>query len=168
MSSTIICGSRAAAFRDPDGSVVYALFEQSYESNVSPRTPRWSCHHLGRIESTLTRIFDISADCEGGMVKSWGKCITAEGFIAGQLKHLANPCEMPDRPVRLEVTSSYRSPVAPADVKAVCAILRDNGNGAGAKDLAEGRAVELSLHRDALAIVAILEPRHRQAGASST
>ena len=65
MGSTITVGKHAAAFRAADGLVYYALYEKTYESNVSPKTPRWSCVHFGTLDSAIKRIFDLRGRMRG-------------------------------------------------------------------------------------------------------
>ena len=59
----------------------YLLFEETYEKNVYPHTPRWSCVGVGRREDALTRMFLSAASCEGGMLKTPSGYITPEGYI---------------------------------------------------------------------------------------
>ena len=107
MGSTITVGKHAAAFRAADGLVYYALYEKTYESNVSPKTPRWSCVHFGTLDSAIKRIFDLGSECEGGMLCGPAKRqILPENYIRAWLKLMKAPQAMLERPVTLRTGSS--------------------------------------------------------------
>jgi len=94
MGTTYSVSKLAASIGDPgDGRVYYALFEKTYESNVFPRTPRWSAIHFGTPESCMQLIIAVSGDCEGGALKGSRGKVTASAYIRqwrNQLKHAAS------------------------------------------------------------------------------
>ncbi|MEW5891175.1 MAG: hypothetical protein AB1768_19545 [Pseudomonadota bacterium] len=94
MSSTYSVGKKAAAMAGPDGTIYYALCEQIYESNVFPRTPRWSVHYFGTAEACMDRIISIAMDCDGGMLKEEGGDTTPSAYIKHWREALASPTEL--------------------------------------------------------------------------
>lgn len=48
---------------------VFALWAETYESNVHPRTPSWSLHHIGDKNSTMAFVLRSAAGCEGRMLR---------------------------------------------------------------------------------------------------
>ena len=100
MSSTITRSKDVGAFYDRDHRVVYACFEETYESNVYPHSPSWSCIAIGHIEDVLERIFHRASSCEGGMLRSRTGNLTPEGYIGSWLDKLAAPFAIRGRGVR--------------------------------------------------------------------
>lgn len=94
MGSTIITDKRAAAIIAADGTPFFALFAQTYESNVYPQTPRWSCFTFGTAEHCMTRIIEDAASTEGGGLRARNGRITPTSYIASWRKCLANPVEL--------------------------------------------------------------------------
>ena len=43
MGNTISTGKLIGAFNGTNGEAVYVMFEQTCESNVYPRRPKWNC-----------------------------------------------------------------------------------------------------------------------------
>ena len=84
MGSTVSTNKLAAAFKTTSGKTMYVLFEETYESNCYPRTPRWGCLMMGEIANTMRGIFRSAGSCEGGMLKgAGGRDISPEGYIQG-------------------------------------------------------------------------------------
>ena len=82
MGSTYSVGKAAGVIVDPStGGTYYALFEETFESNVSPRTPRWSAIHFGTERSCIEMIVKVSSACEGGMLKGSRGDILPENYI---------------------------------------------------------------------------------------
>jgi hypothetical protein len=98
MGATITTGKQAGAFV-ANGKVLYVLFEESYEKNCYPHTPRWSAWVAGTPEQVMQRIFLAASDCEGGMLQSKAGYITPESWIRGWLKEMAAPREIPESTV---------------------------------------------------------------------
>lgn len=93
MGSTFSVGKKAAAVVGPDGAVYYALFEQTYESNVHPRTPHWCAVGFGTAADCMSKIVAWSADCEGGCLKGRGGDISPSAYIKQWREALAAPVE---------------------------------------------------------------------------
>lgn len=107
MASTITCGKTVAAFRTTSGTIMYALFEKRYESNVHPHVPRWSCIGFGNAEQAVTTIFTHGSYCEGGMLRNGSGPVKPENYIAAWLKELAKPVTLQDRTLELYVSESF-------------------------------------------------------------
>lgn len=90
MGSTITCQRRVAAAPSATGTI-YFLFEETYSSNVTPRTPRWSCVHVGDAASSVETIFDRAGSCEGGSLRGRSGAISAEGYIQSWLAEMSRP-----------------------------------------------------------------------------
>lgn len=109
MGSTISTAKKVAAFQSAKGNTFYCLFEQTYESNVSPKTPHWSCVGFGDLQVAMERIFSAGSACEGGMLRYRGGSVLPENYIAAWLREMANPSGMADVPVELSVSGSFYS-----------------------------------------------------------
>lgn len=96
MGATVTVGKKVGAFIASNGKTGYVLFEETYEKNCYPHTPRWNCVGIGYIEDVMTTIFGKASSCEGGCLQGRGGYITPEGYIGGWLNKLAEPVAMPD------------------------------------------------------------------------
>lgn len=155
MGATVTCDKLAAAFTAPSGKVFYVLFEETYEKNVHPHRPHWSCIHLGSLEAAMKRIFACGGVCEGGMLQGRGGWIRPEGYIEGWLRQLANPVEMRGQDVRLQVRDGFSASVPTEQAAQVCALLRKADYTDAADALDQGREAVLDLHRDADVLASI-------------
>lgn len=155
MGSTITTGRVAAGVRTSQGRTLYVLFEESYSSNVSPRTPSWCCMGLGYLPATMRRIFELGSYCEGGMLKRPGGRLTPEGYIASWLEQLANPLVLHRTAVRLDAGDSLYSAIPVARLDDAAGVLQQAGRPAEAATLREDRAVTLDLTCDADAVLAL-------------
>ncbi|RZU28992.1 hypothetical protein [Edaphobacter modestus] len=157
MGATVITGKRAAAFKAPAGDIIYVLFEETYEKNCYPHTPHWSCGFIGRLDGVMQRIFRCASNCEGGSLQSRQGDIKPESMIAGWLKELEAPHEMPDLNIVLKIgTDSMYDAIPKKASEAALQRLSDMGRSDVADRLAAGESVELSLHRDSDVIMAAL------------
>jgi hypothetical protein len=127
MGATVTTGKRAAAFKTAAGNIIYVLFEETYEKNCYPHTPRWSCVFFGSIEQALKRIFLSAASCEGGMLKGKGGDITPEAYIAGWMKELTAPAPFRGEGVDLQVGKSFYSAVQEESAEKVYSCLAEQG-----------------------------------------
>ncbi|AXW10006.1 hypothetical protein CJO90_05710 [Ralstonia solanacearum] len=107
MGATVLVDLKTAALRRPDGSIIYFLFENTYEKNLYPHEPRWSCVAIGSYEQVLLRIFQGAAACEGGSLQGRGCGLLPETFILRWQRALRAPLTMPDVTVRVEPTLPY-------------------------------------------------------------
>lgn len=94
MSSTYSVGKKAAVIAAINGTLYYALFEQTFESNVFPQTPRWSAIYFGTAAACMDTIIKYSAACEGGCLKERGGDTTPSAYIKHWREALANPVEL--------------------------------------------------------------------------
>ena len=156
MGSTISTAKLVAAFPSVSGAPFYVMYEETYESNVTPRTPRWSCVGLGSVERIMRRIFQSASSCEGGMLKgSGGRDISPEGYLAGWLKELANPVMCEDRTITLEAGDSWSSAIPNSALEATLAQLVSLGRQDIATELEEKKSIKLSLHAESALIEAL-------------
>ena len=63
MGNTISTGKLIGAFNGTNGEAVYVMFEQTCESNVYPRRPKWNAQMIGCIQSVMRRIFLSASSC---------------------------------------------------------------------------------------------------------
>jgi len=157
MGSTVFTDCAVGAFARPDGSVAYLLFEETYESNCFPQVPHWSARSVGSYEEMLAQVFRLAAACEGGALCSRRGAMRPEACLKRWDQAFQAPFEMPDVDVRVEVTSSYRSPVLREEVPAVQATLRAIGREDLARRIAE-EVIALRLHRDVDVLAALYGP----------
>ncbi|TRZ66280.1 MAG: hypothetical protein D4S02_07140 [Rhodocyclaceae bacterium] len=158
MGATVTTGKLVGAFKAPDNTVHYVLYEQTFEKNCHPHTPRWSCGCIGTLEQSMQRIFQHAAACEGGMLQSRHGWLSPEGYLAGWMDELKAPAEMPDLALRLEVGRWLESPIPDGQLDEarqalVVAGREDLSNALAAKD-----EVVLSLHKDTAVIMALYGP----------
>ncbi len=69
MSATVITDTDYRAFVEPDGDLLIFSFEQTYEKNTWPRTPRWQMACADRISGTIRSIGQACACIEDGIVQ---------------------------------------------------------------------------------------------------
>ena len=102
MGSTIVAARKVAAL-ETKGTVFYALFESTYESNVFPQTPSWSCRYFGTAEGCMRRIICDAAVAEGGMLKEHSGWVSPSAYI----KHWRDELERPVPLVCTEVSAAF-------------------------------------------------------------
>jgi hypothetical protein len=147
MGSTITVGKHAAAFRAADGLVYFALYEKTYESNVSPKTPRWSCIHFGTLDSAIQRIFDFGGSCEGGMLCGPARRkILPEKYIGHWLRLMKAPHAMPDRRVTLRTGDGFANAFSSETCARGADVFNQAGFGFIADEIAQGNTVSPDLH----------------------
>lgn len=157
MGATVTTGKLATAFVAPNGETCFVLFEQTYEKNVYPHTPRWHCVGMGSLSAVLERIFAYATGCEGGSLQSRSGCITPEGYIAGWLKELANPVAQSDLCIRLSQGSGFYSVVTDANRDSVCEAVRSLGRCDLADVIRAGSQPALQLHSDTDLVLALID-----------
>lgn len=94
MGSTYSVNKQAAATVAPNGTIFFALFEQTYESNCFPQTPNWCAIYFGTAEACMERIISHATACEGGMLKEKGGNTTPSAYIKHWREALANPVSL--------------------------------------------------------------------------
>ncbi|KAF0255674.1 hypothetical protein [Pseudomonas putida] len=155
MGSTVSTGKLIGAFEGSAGKPVYVMFEQSYDKNSYPRTPKWRARMIGDAAAVLKNIFLCAASCEGGMLQgAGGRYVTPEAHIASWLKELSNPVEMADQSFELAV-GKYWEAAIPQDsyekAKARLATIKADH----IIEALEAGSVTVSLHGDSDALSAI-------------
>lgn len=103
MSSTYVVGKSAAACVDEKGTVFFLLAEQSYESNVHPRTPHWCNTFFGTYETCMARMIRSAGSIEGGSLR--GDARTPSAWIKQWREELANPVRLDKSVVEAEFGS---------------------------------------------------------------
>ena len=157
MGSTVTCGRFVGAFRNKNAETFYALYEQTYEKNVHPHTPSWSCFYFGRLEGAIENIFLAASSCEGGMLQNRSGRITPEGYLTSWFKELAAPHRMSDRQVELQVGDSWRATVPAATTEAVANALTQAGLDKEAQQLRDGAPIYLWLYEHADLLINLID-----------
>jgi hypothetical protein len=158
MGSTVSTGKLAAAFKATSGKIMYVLFEETYESNCYPRTPRWNSYLIGELSAVLRHIFRCAACCEGGSLRgSGGRDISPEGYIGGWLKELENPVELSDRKFDLYAVDNYMAPIPLELFNRTKERMAAVGREADAELLGKGEHLIVSLYDDAELLAAIYD-----------
>lgn len=124
MSRTHITGQLAACLRDKNGTPWFLLSEESFESNLWPRTPHWCSLSFGRYEHVMARILRGSASVEGGSL--CGAFKTPSAYIRGWRRVLAQPHLMV-RSVLTAAVGHYLHDIPPAAVPEISKVLVANG-----------------------------------------
>lgn len=155
MGATVTTAKRAAAFKASNGQTYFVLFEESFEKNVFPHTPRWNCHLIGLLEHAMERIFLGAASCESGMLQNRNGTITPEGYIGAWLKELAAPALFDDMTLDLYLGSDFYSPVSKGALETVRDELEALGRGDIVIALEQGQRVPISLHADTQVVMAL-------------
>lgn len=156
MASTVSTGKLIGAFNDVKGKTFYIIFEETYDSNTYPRTPKWCARAIGDLAAMMRLIFWSGSSAEGGMLKgTGGKSITPEGYIGGFMKELANPVEIQDQRFELSVGDGWDAVIGRAGFPKTLAKLEAIGESEMACALDQGQTVSVSLfeHADALSAI---------------
>jgi hypothetical protein len=156
MGATVSTGKQAFAFTATDsGETIYVLHEQTYEKNVFPHTPRWSCVSIGPIATVLRRIFGMAANCVSGDLQVRGGRSAPEQYIADWLKQLACPLQQEDQPIQLRIAKGWDQSIPADDAPKVLAHLVANGRGELAQDLEAGLCFLSTLHAESKLVACI-------------
>lgn len=109
MSTTHSVSKKVEVLVTDDGTLFYAMFEGTFESNVYPKEPHVSCSGFGAVDDIMLRVFQFASSCEGGMLKGTGSSyIKPESYIRQWRKALANPQRMKNCTIRLPLGSGWR------------------------------------------------------------
>lgn len=98
MGATVIT-NKAAGVLVHNGETIYVLFEETYEKNVYPHTPRWSAWRSGTLDQIIHLIYRSAAACEDGMLQAKSGWITPESYLGGWGKKLAAPLAIDEHKV---------------------------------------------------------------------
>lgn len=84
MGATVVTGKAVAAFHHPTtGEVIYLAFEETYEKNCHPHTPRWDPRAIGTFEQVMKVLYGSAAACEGGMLQTRSGHTKPELYLKG-------------------------------------------------------------------------------------
>ncbi|MDA8120307.1 MAG: hypothetical protein M0Z85_09795, partial [Gammaproteobacteria bacterium] len=103
MGSTVTTAKHACVYQDDLGQSFYALYEQTYEKNVYPHTPRWSAVSFGPLDKTLDRIFRAASGTVSGVLQGPRGTIGPVNYVADWLQTLRNATILPDADVGLTI-----------------------------------------------------------------
>lgn len=155
MGATVTTGRRVGAFVSSAGNTVYSLFEETYEKNVFPHTPYWSCVGIGDIKDVIRRIFAYASSCEGGMLQNRSGHLTPEGYIRSWFKELEAPREMRDFQVDLKAGTGICATVPSGEMGKVSEALTAIGRVDILTSLLAGDTFTLSFQKDAAVVLAL-------------
>jgi len=155
MGATVTTGRRVGAFVSPAGKNIYVLFEETYEKNVTPHTPHWSCIGIGELTDVIRRIFAYGSSCEGGMLQNRSGHITPEGYIRSWFEELEAPREMRDFQVALKVGTGFYATIQSDKMDKVSEVLTAIGRIDILTSLLAGETFRLSFRRDAAVVLAL-------------
>jgi hypothetical protein len=155
MGATVTCGKLVSGFKRFNGTIVYCLYEQMFEKNVYPHTPRWSAVAMGSYADVMKFVFSGAACCEGGMLQTTRGQTAPETYLEGWKRAFNQPVDLPDCTIRLKISDAWSGALVRSEWPQVKDILHKLGRDDLATELDEGREVELSLHSDAEALAAI-------------
>jgi len=148
MGSTITTRRLASALGTNNGKVLYVLYEQTYESNVSPQVPSWGCIGLGYLPAAMKRIFGYASSCEGRMLKNPGGLLTPEGYLGTWMRQIAAPAPQTRTEVMLHSGTSYRAAMTQEAVPVAAGLLAGLGRQDLADTLLASKSLKLDLARD--------------------
>lgn len=140
MGCTIVAARMVASLQTLKGQF-YALFEQTYESNVFPKTPTWGCRYFGTIESCMSRIIHDAAATEGGILKETSGRVSPSAYIKHWRREFLWPMSLKTTIVRAKFGTGFRD--LPLEKRsAVSALLEAHGL------TTVDDTVELNLHQN--------------------
>lgn len=125
MGSTIVTAKKVAFINSSTGVLFYALFEQTYESNVFPQRPRWGCRHFGTAESCMRRIICDAAATEGGILKGKGRS-TPTAWLKQWREEMAAPTRLEGSKVKGRFGPGLYA-IDPEKQDAATAVLAEHG-----------------------------------------
>lgn len=155
MGSTITTGRSVGAFVAPSGRIIYALFEQTYESNCFPHAPHWCAVGLGEIRDVVKMIFLFASSCEGGMLKNSHGRITPENYLRSWFRELTHPYLMPDVEGILALGENFHATVPKGHIEKVCSALEHVDRADIMESLKNGVHVSVQLYRDTEVVMAV-------------
>ena len=141
MGSTYAVQQRAAAMVAANGAIYYTLFEETYESNVFPQTPRWSANYFGTADACMIKAVLWSSAAEGGCLKGRSGNITPSGYLKKWRDALANPVTLDKTKVSAQIKEGFRT-IEPAHKDCITSILARHGIIMDAEDKFEIDLVE--------------------------
>lgn len=151
---TITTDCRVAAFRRPDTSVVYILFERAAKRTVVPSVARWTPRAIGAYQAVLPVVFALAASCEDGSRQGPRGYMRPEDSLRRWSRAFQAPLPMPDLELTLEVGDRRDAPIPRALAGDALAAIRACGRGDVADALLDG-PVSVRLHRDAELLIAL-------------
>lgn len=102
MSSTIVIDIRVHAFERDTQTTIYVVYENTYESNVYPHTPRWGCSVVGTYEQVMAWAVLSAYYCDDGGLRGPRGSITPSYYLGKLLTAMQQPLRQ--LPVEVELT----------------------------------------------------------------
>lgn len=145
MGATHSASKKVEAIVTTDGTIYYAMFEGTFESNVYPKVPHVGCTTFGTIDDCMRRVLQYASNCESGMLKGVGSSyIKPESYIRQWRKALANPTRLnASYPVRLPFGTGWRDIEPDAEPKVRELMMKYGLSGKNTFCLDEPHACEL-------------------------
>lgn len=97
MSTTITVKKAVAAgsgLVNSKHQVVYFLFEQAYDRNCHPHTPRWECCAVGVYEEVMRWVLRAADSCAGGMLQSRTGRIHPSNYVQAWRRAMEEPVQI--------------------------------------------------------------------------
>jgi hypothetical protein len=156
MGATVTTSRRVGAFVSPAGKNVYVLFEETYEANVYPHTPHWSCIGIGDINEVIRRIFAKGASCEGGSLQNRSGHLTPAVYIRSWLEELEAPIEMTrDFQIALKIGTGMYATVKSDEMDKASEVLTALGRIDILTPLLAGETFTLMFQKDSAVVLAL-------------
>lgn len=102
MGATVTTGKAVMGFK-ANNKVFYVLFEETYEKNCTPLTPRWNCAAIGEYKDMMKRVFRSAAGTEGGSLQNRANNLTPEMYIRGWSLAFNKVSIFEDREITLKI-----------------------------------------------------------------
>lgn len=148
MSSTISTGRRAATFRFA-GQTWVALFETTYETNISPVHSSEECMYFGDVAGAVRQAILFASVTSGGSLRGASHSFTASGYLRSWLSALKAPGHLSSIDVRPSNASE-------SELRGTLDRLRDTGKADYAARLeALGKTGTINLYREASFLAAL-------------
>lgn len=155
MGATVTTGKLACAYKCAAGNTIYILFEETYEKNCYPHTPRWSCVYYGYLEGALEAIFKISSCAEGGILQTRKGHTKPETYLQGWLKEMAFPAVFNgNQSVTLKIGKGYDMQIPEDQTGDFYKVLHQFGHSGIVELFRQHGSVTLSLMHDAAVFAA--------------
>ncbi len=165
MGATVLCKKRVCAFRTTAGTVMYLLFESSYERNVYPHDLSVSCVAYGPIARIMDWIIRSAASAAGGMLRSPRGEIDPILHLKSYRRALAAPEWLDDFKVTLRASTEFKASIplyldeedSYRNLDLAAREFANHGRGDLVAALQAGQPVELEAYRDGELLAAIYD-----------
>lgn len=165
MGATVLCNKRVYAFRTIAGTVMYLVFENTYEKNCYPHVPSVSCVAFGPIARVMNWVVRSASSASGGMLQSRRGDIDALTHLRSYRRALAAPEWLDNFTVTLRANSEFRASIplylneedSYRNLDLAVSECAKHGRGDLARALLDGNSVELEAYRDGELLASIYD-----------